>query len=86
MTSSLPPHFQVACGLILSLIRMSDIPTTAYYTSSRQYIARVLDEAAAQQRNTDSLYVEDGPTQFEGEQLDYLSTYCFLEICCNMSG
>ena len=57
---------------------MSDIPTTAYYTSSRQYIARVLDEAAAQQRNTDSLYVEDGPTQFEGEQLDYLSTYCFL--------
>ncbi|KAL5248145.1 hypothetical protein ACHWQZ_G017355 [Mnemiopsis leidyi] len=59
----------VACGLILSLIRMSDIPTTAYYTSSRQYIARVLDEAAAQQRNTDSLYVEDGPTQFQDDSI-----------------
>ena len=67
MTSSLKPHFQVGCGLILSLVRMSDMPTTAYYTSSRQYITRVLEEAAAQQRNTDPLYVEDGPTRFEGK-------------------
>ena len=49
MTSLLSPLYQVGCGLILSLVRMSDMPTTAYYTSSRQYISRVLEEAAAQQ-------------------------------------
>ena len=56
---------QVGCGLILSLIRMSEMPTTAYHTSARQHIAHVLDQAEAE-LNTDPLRAEDGPTRFQG--------------------